>query len=48
LEAKVRLKPCLSLYLIVAWRMLGLTMLGQMSPELPCDQVFAEEEGRSV
>jgi Transposase Tn5 dimerisation domain len=48
LETEARLKPCLSLYLIVAWRVLWLTMLGRTSPELPCDQVFAEEEWRSV
>jgi hypothetical protein len=48
LESEARLMPCLSLYLIVAWRVLWLTMLGRTSAELPCDTVFAEEEWRSV
>jgi hypothetical protein len=48
LETEARLKPCLSLYLIVAWRVLWLTLLGRTCPELPCDLVFAEEEWRSV
>ena len=40
--------PCLSLYLIVAWRVHWLTMLGRTCPDLACDVVFAEEEWRSV
>jgi hypothetical protein len=48
LEDEDRLGPCLVLYLIVAWRVHWLTMLGRSCPELPCDAVFAEEEWRSV
>ncbi|HMB03123.1 MAG TPA: IS4 family transposase, partial [Isosphaeraceae bacterium] len=48
LETEARLKPCLSLYLIVAWRVLYLTMLGRTCPDWPCDLVFAEEEWKSV
>jgi Transposase DNA-binding/Transposase Tn5 dimerisation domain len=48
LETEARLKPCLSLYLIVAWRVLYLTMLGRTGPDLPCEVVFAEEEWKSV
>jgi len=40
--------PCLALYLIVAWRVYWLTMLGRTCPDLACDAVFAEEEWRSV
>jgi hypothetical protein len=40
--------PCLSVYLIVAWRVHWLTMLGRTCPDLACDAVFAEEEWRSV
>jgi len=43
-----RLLPCLALYLIVAWRVHWLTMLGRSCPELSCDAVFADEEWRSV
>ena len=48
LETEDRLKPCLMLYMIVAWRILFVTMLGRECPELPCDVVFAEEEWKSV
>jgi Transposase DNA-binding/Transposase Tn5 dimerisation domain len=48
LESADRLLPCLAWYLIVAWRVHWLTMLGRSCPELPCDAVFAEEEWRSV
>lgn len=48
LETADRLKPCLALYKIVAWRVLYLTMLGRECPELPCDKVFADEEWKSV
>jgi hypothetical protein len=48
LESEGRLLPCLTLYLIVAWRVHWLTMLGRACPDLACDAVFAEEEWRSV
>jgi Transposase DNA-binding/Transposase Tn5 dimerisation domain len=48
LESEDRLLPCLALYLIVAWRVHWLTMLGRTCPDLACDVVFAEEEWRSV
>lgn len=48
LESADRLLPCLALYLIVAWRVHWLTMLGRSCPALACDVVFAEEEWRSV
>jgi hypothetical protein len=48
LESEDRLLPCLALYLIVAWRVHWLTMLGRTCPELSCDAVFADEEWRSV
>jgi hypothetical protein len=48
LESEENLLPCLSLYLIVAWRVHWLTMLGRTCPDLACDVVFAEEEWRSV
>lgn len=38
----------LSLYMIVAWRILYLTHLGRSCPELPCGVVFEEAEWKSV
>ncbi|WPL14288.1 IS4 family transposase [Thiorhodovibrio litoralis] len=48
LETRERLEPALALYMIIAWRVLYLTMLGRECPELPCDAVFAEEEWKAV
>jgi hypothetical protein len=48
LEKLERLEPALALYMIIAWRVLYLTMLGRECPELPCDVVFAEEEWQAV
>lgn len=44
LEKLERLEPALAFYLIIAWRVLYLTMLGRECPELPCNLVFADEE----
>jgi hypothetical protein len=48
LETEQRLRPCLALYKIVAWRVLYVTMLGREAPDLPCDLLFAEEEWKSA
>ncbi len=48
LETLERLEPALAFYLIIAWRVLYLTMLGRNCPEMPCDVVFADEEWRAV
>ncbi len=48
LETRERLEPALAFYMIIAWRVLYLTMLGRECPELPCDTVFANEEWRAV
>ena len=48
LEKLERLEPALAFYLIIAWRVLHLTMLGRECPELPCDVVFAEQEWQAV
>ena len=48
LSALERLEPALALYLIIAWRVLYLTTLGQRCPELPCEVVFDEAEWRAV
>jgi hypothetical protein len=39
---------CIAMYMIVAWRILYLTMLGRQCPEIPCSDVFEENEWHSV
>jgi hypothetical protein len=48
LEKRERLEPALAFYMIIAWRVLHLTMLGRECPEMPCDVVFANEEWKAV
>ncbi len=48
LETLQRLEPVLACYMIVAWRVLFLTMLGRACPEMPCDVVFDPAEWRAV
>jgi len=48
LETRERLEPALAFYMIIAWRVLYLTMLGRDCPEMPCDTVFADEEWQAI
>jgi hypothetical protein len=48
LEKRERLEPALAFYMIIAWRVLFLTMLGRECPEMLCDSVFADEEWKAV
>jgi len=48
LQTRERLEAALALYLIVAWRVLYLMMLGRNCPDLPCSLVFATEEWEAV
>jgi len=48
LETAERLRPCLALYEIVAWRVLHVTMLGREAPDLPCSVLFTDEEWKSA
>lgn len=48
LETAARLRPCLMLYRIIAWRVLYLTILGRECPDLPCDVVFTAAEWKAV
>jgi hypothetical protein len=48
LETRERLEPALAFYMIIAWRVLYLTMLGRDCPEMPCNTVFADEEWKAV
>ena len=43
-----RLVPCISLYLIVAWRVMYLTHLGRQCPKLPCNAVFLDAEWKAA
>ena len=47
-EPVERLEPALAFYMIVAWRVLFLTMLGRECPEMPCDVVFEQAEWQAV
>jgi len=48
LETLARLKNCLAMYAIVAWRVLYLTYLNRTCPTLPCETVFTKSEWKSV
>jgi hypothetical protein len=47
-ERDDRLQVCLAMYLIVAWRVLHVLMLGRECPKMHCDAVFTEAEWKSV
>jgi hypothetical protein len=47
-ECLDRLLPCLSLYWIVAWRVLLLCRLGRSCPDLDCEALFEPAEWQSV
>ncbi len=48
LKTAERFKPCVALYMIVAWRVMYVMMLGRECPEMSCDLVFSEDEWKSV
>ena len=48
LEKRSRLEPALIFYMIIAWRVLFLTMLGRECPDMPCDRVFDDAEWKAV
>jgi len=39
-----RFMPCLMVYMIVAWRILFLSRLSRHVPDIPCTEIFEEEE----
>lgn len=43
-----RLLGCISIYMIVAWRILYTTFIGRVCPELPCSLLFEDDEWHSV
>ena len=48
LETQSRLKNCLAMYAIIAWRVLYVTYLNRTCPTLPCTTVFTNSEWKSV
>ncbi|WP_341272581.1 hypothetical protein [Legionella nagasakiensis] len=44
LTEKQRFDPCLALYMIIAWRILYLTVLSRECPNVNCELVFSTEE----
>ncbi len=48
LERNARLKNALALYEVIAWRILYLMHLNRTDPDIPCNEVFAEHEWKSV
>ncbi|MFQ5752806.1 MAG: IS4 family transposase [bacterium] len=47
-ETAERIKPCIALYMIVAWRVLFVTMIGRECPDLSCEVLFEDVEWKSV
>jgi Transposase Tn5 dimerisation domain/Transposase DNA-binding len=48
LQQRDRLEVALALYMIIAWRVLYLIMLGRTLPELSCEAALAPEEWKAV
>ncbi len=48
LEKLSRVKNCLAMYKIIAWRVIHLTYLNRKSPSIPCSAVFSDSEWKSV
>ena len=48
LETKERFDAGLTLYMIIAWRILYLTMLARKYPDISCDIFFSEEEWKTT
>jgi hypothetical protein len=47
LKGAQAVRNCLTLYTIIAWRLLYLTHLGRNCPQLPCSVVFSEAEWKA-
>lgn len=48
LETKERFDACLTIYMIIAWRIIYLTLLARECPDIPCNIVFTEEEWKII
>ncbi len=47
-ETAERLKRCLSIYSVVAWRVLYATMLARAVPEVPCSVLLEPDEWQAL
>lgn len=48
LENSNRLRPCLAMYLIIAWRILFFTTISQTHEEVKCNVILSEEEWKTA
>jgi hypothetical protein len=48
LETATRLRNCLAIDMIVAWRIQHLTFLGQETPKVPCTVYFSDSEWKAL
>lgn len=48
MSARERLEPALMLYLMIAWRVPFLMLMGRTCPDLPCEVVFDPEEWQTA
>ena len=48
LEHIDRLQPAIALYLIIAWRVMLLTMTARRCPDMPCDVILETEEWQAI
>jgi hypothetical protein len=48
LESAARLQRCLTLFSVIAWRIVYATMLSRLLPELPCTVLLALEEWQAL
>lgn len=48
LQSRERIEAAVALYLIVAWRVLYLTRLGRVVPDLSCEVAFSAQEWQAV
>ncbi len=47
-EDEKRYRPCMALYMIVAWRVMFVMMMGRGYADMKCDSVFSEDEWKTV
>jgi hypothetical protein len=48
LETAARLVRCLTLYSVIAWRIMYATMLARAAPELPCTVLLDDDEWQAL
>ena len=48
LETAARFQPCLAMYMIIAWRVMYVMMMGRECPGMSCDLILSEDEWKAV